>query len=83
MQLTVRMPDDYELLLARLSKEMGLKRSDIVRMALKHFLDEHQDSTGPTPFQKVRHLLGVTESGIKDLGKNHRLHLIEKIKRSS
>lgn len=83
MQLTVRMPDDYELLLARLSKDMGLKRSDIVRMALKRFLDEHQDSIGPTPFQKVRHLLGVTESGIKDLGKNHRLHLIEKIKRSS
>jgi len=47
MQLTGRMPDEYESL---------------------------------TPFQKVRHLLGVTESGIKDLGKNHRLHLIEKNK---
>jgi hypothetical protein len=82
MQLTVRMPDDYEPLLARLSKEMGLKRSDIVRMALKRFLDERHDLTDSTPFQKIRHLLGVAESGVKDLGKNHRSYLIKKIKKT-
>jgi hypothetical protein len=83
MQLTVRMPDEYESLLDRLAKEMALKRSDIVRMALKHFFEEHQESPVQTPFQKVRHLLGVAESGIKDLGKNHRAYLINKIRKSS
>jgi len=81
MQLTVRMPDEYESLLERLSKEMALKRSDIVRMALKHFFEEHQESPVQTPFQKVRHLLGVAESGVKDLGKNHRAYLICRHKR--
>ena len=33
MQLTVRMPDEYQSKLAELTREMGLKRSDIVRMA--------------------------------------------------
>ncbi len=83
MQLTVRMPDEYESLLDRLAKEMALKRSDIVRMALKHFFEEHEKSPVQTPFQKVRHLLGVAESGVTDLGKNHRAYLIKKIRSSS
>ena len=72
MQLTVRMADEYQASLEILSKKMGLKRSDIVRMALKHFLEDHREDFGLTPFQKVRHLLGVAESGVPDLGKNHR-----------
>jgi hypothetical protein len=83
MQLTVRMPDEYQTSLNLLSKKMGLKRSDIVRLALKHYFEEHREEAGPTPFQKVRHLLGVAESGVPDLGKNHREYLIRKIKRSS
>ena len=83
MQLTVRMPDEYQASLDRLSKDMGLKRSNIVRMALKHFIEEHQKASSLTPFQKVRHLLGVAESGVKDLGKNHRAYLINRIRRPS
>jgi metal-responsive CopG/Arc/MetJ family transcriptional regulator len=83
MQLTVRMSDEYQASLDRLSKNMGLKRSDIVRMALKHFIEEHQETSSLTPFQKVRHLLGVAESGVKDLGKNHRAHLLSKIRKPS
>jgi antitoxin PrlF len=75
MQLTVRMPDEYEALLDHLSKEMALKRSDIVRIALKHLFEEHQESAVQTPFQRVRHLLGVGKSGVRDLGKNHRAYL--------
>jgi len=29
---------------------------------------------------KAKHLLGVAESGVTDLGQNHRRHLIKKIK---
>jgi hypothetical protein len=52
-------------------------------MALKHFFEEHEKSPVQTPFQKVRHLLGVAESGVKDLGENHRAYLIKKIRKSA
>ena len=83
MQLTVRMPDEYTEILNLLSNKMGLKRSDIVRLALKCFLDENSEDIHQLPFQKVKSILGVAESGIKDLGKRHRHYLIQKIKRGS
>ena len=70
----------YEKLNA-LSKKMGLKRSDVVRLAIRQFLDENGGEIGPFPFQKIRSAVGVVESGIKDLGQRHRRHLIEKIRR--
>ena len=83
MQLTVRMPEEYSKKLERLSRKMGLKRSDIVRLALKQFLAEKEENIYSSPFQKVSHLLGAAESGIKDLGQRHRVYLIQKIRRGS
>ena len=83
MQLTVRMPDEYTEKLNLLSKKMGLKRSDVVRLALKRFLDENSEGIYQLPFAKVRSILGVAESGIKDLGQRHRHYLIQKIRRGS
>lgn len=83
MQLTVRMPEEYKEKLKKLSKKMGLKRSDIVRLALKRFLEENHDGDTRTPFQKVSHLLGIAESGTKDLGRLHRHYLIQKIRKAS
>jgi hypothetical protein len=83
MQLTVRIGDEYEPLLTRYAKETGLKRSAIVRQALKCFLEEHENTPSARPFSRVSHLLGLVESGITDLGKNHREHLIRKIKKAS
>jgi metal-responsive CopG/Arc/MetJ family transcriptional regulator len=83
MQLTVRMPDEYTKKLNLLSKKMGLKRSDVVRLALKRFLDESSEGNHQFPFEKVRSILGVAESGIKDLGQHHRHYLIQKIRRGS
>jgi len=83
MQLTVRMPDEYTEKLNLLSKKMGLKRSDVIRLALKQFLDENSEGIDQPPFQKVRSILGMVESGIKDLGQHHRHYLIQKIKRGS
>ena len=83
MQLTVRMPDEYSEKLNWLSKKMGLKRSDVVRLALKRFLDEDSEGTDQLPFQKIRSILGVVESGIKDLGQRHRHYLTQKIRRGS
>lgn len=81
MQLTIRMPDEYSGKIEMLAKEMGLKKSDIARLALKRFLEESIDSEQASPYQKVKHLLGTAESGIKDLGQRHREHLIDKIKK--
>jgi metal-responsive CopG/Arc/MetJ family transcriptional regulator len=83
MQLTVRMPDEYTEKLNSLSKKMGLKRSDVVRLALKRFLDENSEAIDQPPFQKIKSILGVAESGINDLGQRHRYYLIKKIRRGS
>ena len=83
MQLTVRVSDEYTQKLNLLSKRMGLKRSDVVRLALKQFLDENSEGIYQLPFQKVKSILGVAESGIKDLGQRHRHYLIQKMRRGS
>jgi len=83
MQLTVRMSDEYGEKIAVLAEKMGLKKSDIARLALKQFVEENLDNNQGAPFQKVRHLLGSVESGIRDLGQRHRDYLIEKIRKGS
>ncbi len=83
MQLTVRIPDNYTEKLDNLTKKMGLKRSDIIRLALKQFFEEGYEKDNRTPFQKVSHALGVVESGKKDLGQRHREYLIQKMRRGS
>ena len=83
MQLTVRVSDEYAEKLERLTKRTGIKRSDIIRLALKQFLEEGFEKDSRTPFQKITHLLGIGESGLKDLGQHHRDYLVQKIKRDS
>ena len=83
MQLTVRMPDEYGKKVEKIAERMGLKRSDIIRLALKHFLEEGHEKDRRTPFQKVDHLIGIVESGKKDLGQLHRHYLIQKIRKRS
>ena len=83
MQLTVRIPDGYTKKLDQMSKRMGLKRSDIIRLAIKQFFEQDQRQDHSPPFQKVSHLLGVAESGVRDLGKRHRDYLAARIRRAS
>ena len=83
MQFTIRIPDDYGEKIASLAHEMGLKKSDIARMALKQFIDENLKTGKNKPFEKVKHLLGSAESGIKDLGQHHGKHLANRIKKAS
>lgn len=83
MQLTIRIPDEYKEKINILSDNMGLKKSDIARLALRKFIDDNLEEEMGTPYQKVKHLLGKVESGIKDLGQNHRDYLIKKITKAS
>jgi hypothetical protein len=83
MQLTIRMPEEYKERIEILAERMGLKKSDIARLALKEFIEENTATDGQSPYEKVKHLLGTAESGIKDLGQRHREHLIKKIRKAS
>jgi len=83
MQLTIRMPDEYRKKLDLLSKKTGLRRSDVVRLALKHFIEENNADISAASFDKVSHLLGVANSGIKDLGQRHRHYLIQRMRKGS
>ena len=79
-QLTVRIPEELDAQISLLAKGMRLKRSDIVRLALEHFVAESQGQDEITPYEKVRRLVGGISSGINDLGESHRKHLMEKLK---
>ena len=68
MQLTIRMPQEYKEKIETLAERMGLKKSDIARLALKEFIEENIAADDRAPYDKVRHLVGTAESGIKDLG---------------
>jgi predicted transcriptional regulator len=83
MQLTIRMPQEYKEKIETLAERMGLKKSDIARLALKEFIEENIAADDRAPYDKVRHLVGTAESGIKDLGQRHREYLIKKIQKGS
>ena len=84
MQLTIRTSDEIGVKIEQIAKNMGLKKSDITRMALKKFTDEYMNETkDERPFEKVKHLIGIAESGKKDLGLAHREHIINKLKNNS
>jgi len=83
MQITVRMPNAYGNKLDKLSKQMGMRRSDIIRLAMKQFLEETSEADRRPPYSKVSHLLGIVESEVKDLGQSHRKYLIQKVRKGS
>ena len=83
MQITVRMPTEYGNKLHKLSKQMGMRRSDIIRLAMKQFLEGTGDTGRQSPYARVHHLLGLVQSDVKDLGQSHRKYLIQKVRRGS
>jgi len=77
------MPDEYGEKIKALAEKMGLKKSDIARLALKQFVEESLSNDESTPYQKISHLLASAESGIHDLGQRYRDYLVKKILRDS
>lgn len=82
-QLTIRMPEEYFAQIEQIAKSSGLKKSDITRMAIRKFIDEYSSKEETDLFSKAKGLIGVVESGVSDLGQNHREYLIKKIKDAS
>ena len=76
MQLTIRIPDEQMSKIEHIAKKMGLKKSDVTRMAIKKFIHEDIGKEKEIKlYSRVKHLLGVVESGVPDLGQRHREHL--------
>jgi hypothetical protein len=77
------MPDEYGEKIEALANSMGLKKSDIARLAVRQFIDQNLGVEETTPYDRVKHLLGTTESGVRDLGQRHREHLVKKLRKKS
>ena len=77
-QLTLRLPGPLNAKLERTATRLKRKRSDVVRLALEQFLESE---THTRPIERVRDLLGSIESGVSDLGQNHREHLVRRMRR--
>ena len=79
-QITIRMPEEYLNKIEQIAKLSGLRKSDVIRMAIRKFLDEYGNEEETDLYSKAKRFVGIVESGISDLGQNHRDHLIKKIK---
>ena len=79
MQLTIRLPDEQAARIEQIAANLGLKKSDITRLAIKNFIESYEQKE-TKPYSKVHSLLGIANSGLPDLGQNHRKYLIDKIK---
>lgn len=80
-QFTVRLPSDLNNKVHERARRLRLKRSDIIRLALAEFLEGPEDTE--YSFDKIKHLAGSFQSGVSDLGTNHRKYLIQKIRQSA
>ena len=79
-QLTIRMAEEYLNKIVQITKLSGLKKSDVTRMAIRKFRDEYSNEEETDLYSKAKRFVGIVESGISDLGQNHRDHLIKKIR---
>jgi metal-responsive CopG/Arc/MetJ family transcriptional regulator len=80
-QLTVRLPADLSEALAHASRKSGRKASEIVRVALRDYLNAH-GSKGLRAGERAKYLIGSLESGISDLAERHREYIIESLTRA-
>ncbi|MBK6846402.1 MAG: ribbon-helix-helix protein, CopG family [Proteobacteria bacterium] len=77
-QLTVRVSDKLDRALRTAARRMQRKQSEVVRMALQHFLGA---AGGPEQrLERVRGLLGSLESGVADLADRHRDYVLESLR---
>lgn len=78
-QVTVRIPQDLKRALDEASHRMQRKSSEIVRMALRAFLED-APGTASSPADRVRGLVGSLESGVPRLAERHREYIVESLK---
>ena len=77
--MTVRIPEDLKRALDEASRKMQRKSSEIVRMALRAFL-EGPPGRDTRPVDRVRGLVGSLESGVPHLAERHREYIVDSLK---
>ena len=78
-QVTVRIPAGLKRDLDEASRRLRRKSSEIVRMALRAFLQEAPERDS-RPVDRVRGLLGSLDSGVPHLAERHREYVIDSLK---
>ena len=79
-QLTIRLPRELSQALKEKAARMQRKPSEVVRMAVKEFL-QIQSEPQERPAERVRDLIGSLRSGVPDLATRHREHVLAKLRR--
>jgi hypothetical protein len=67
--ISLKLPDDLHARLARVSKDRGTAKSEIVRDALEAYFAGSQNGAGPSCLDLARDLAGVLD-GPRDLATN-------------
>ena len=80
-QIAVRLSPELGRALHAAARHMQRKPSEIVRMALRQYL-ELPGPEGIRPVDRVRGLLGSLESGVPDLGRKQRAAVLESVRRA-
>lgn len=76
-QITVRVPQELAQVLDRLAAQRGIGRSELVREALRAYVEGPAVNESERPFDRVRDLAGTLYGGPPDLGARHREYLKE------
>ena len=79
-QLTVRLPRELSRSLKEAANRMQRKPSELVRMAVRDFL-EVQTESKELPAERVRDLIGSLKSGVPDIAVRHREYIIKSLRR--
>lgn len=74
-QMSVRLPSDLAEKLRENAELRGVDRSDVVRDALRFYLEGESDAE--RPWERIGDLAGSATGGPPDLGARHREHLRE------
>jgi hypothetical protein len=78
-QLTVRLSPELNRALRAAGRQLQLKTSEIVRMALRQYLAV-PGPDGSRPIDRVRGLIGSLDSGMTDLAAKHRASVLASVK---
>jgi predicted DNA-binding protein len=78
-QLTIRLPRELSKALKKRAEEMQRKPSEVVRLAVKEFLESPEQAQRSV--ERVQDLIGSLKSGTPDLATRHREYLVNKLRR--
>lgn len=73
MPTSVRLDPHTEHLVSRLSKQRGQTKSEVIREAIQSLSKQEKGrSKRQTPYERVKHLIGIFDSGGQRLSENTR-----------